>query len=74
MVRVSNAMQAGQARWIPLQHIWGANWCISAGAQPLKGPFAIRLTSLLTGQKIVAGGAIPKAWAPSTTYLAKVNF
>ncbi|CAN6460261.1 unnamed protein product [Victoria cruziana] len=59
--------------WMPMQQSWGANWMLSAGYS-LQAPFSIRLTSLNSGEDLVAPHVIPAGWTPGATYYSLVNY
>ncbi|KAE8716263.1 Cyclin p3,2 [Hibiscus syriacus] len=58
--------------WQPMQQSWGAVWKHDAGSR-LQAPFSIKLTSLDSGNTIVAA-VIPAGWEPGKTYRSVVNF
>ncbi|CAK7337090.1 unnamed protein product [Dovyalis caffra] len=58
---------------IQYKRSWGAVWMINAG-WALRAPFSIKLTSLESGQTIVAWNVIPAGWEPGKTYRSVVNF
>lgn len=64
--------QAGSDQWLEMNHVWGANWCITQG--PLKGPFSVKLTTLKTGRTLSARDVIPGNWSPKATYTSRLNF
>ncbi|XP_030932604.1 expansin-B3-like [Quercus lobata] len=64
--------ESGSTEWLPMNHIWGANWCINGG--PIKGPFSVKLTTLSTGKALSAKDVIPSNWSPKATYTSRLNF
>ncbi|OVA00572.1 Major pollen allergen Lol pI [Macleaya cordata] len=63
---------ASSTQWLPMKHLWGANWCIIGG--PLKGPFSVKLTTLSTRRSLAAREVIPRNWSPKATYTSRLNF
>ncbi|KAI4322661.1 hypothetical protein L6164_022333 [Bauhinia variegata] len=63
--------EAGSSEWLPMNHLWGANWNIIGG--PLRGPFSVKL-STSTGKTLSATDVIPGNWSPKTTYTSRLNF
>lgn len=64
--------EAGSSDWVEMKHVWGANWCITAG--PLRGPFSVKLTTLSTARTLSARDVIPVNWSPKATYTSRLNF
>lgn len=64
--------EASSTQWLPMNHIWGATWCIVKG--PLKGPFSVKLTTLSTGRTLSARDVIPRNWSPKAIYPSRVKF
>lgn len=65
-------LQASSTEWLPMTHLWGANWCIIGG--PLQGPFSVKLTTLSTATTLSARDVIPRRWTPKATYTSRLNF
>ncbi|CAK8536445.1 unnamed protein product [Lathyrus sativus] len=63
--------EAGSTEWLQMKHLWGANWCITAG--PLRGPFSVKL-STSSGRSLTAKDVIPTNWSPKSTYTSRLNF
>ncbi|KAK6926429.1 RlpA-like protein, double-psi beta-barrel domain [Dillenia turbinata] len=64
---------AKSSEWRTMQQSWGAVWKLDAGST-LQAPFSIKLTSLYSGQTVVAKDVIPDGWQPGATYRSVVNF
>ncbi|KAF5745968.1 Expansin-B3 -like protein [Tripterygium wilfordii] len=64
--------EASSSQWLQMNHVWGANWCITGG--PLKGPFSVKLTTLSRGKTLSATDVIPRNWSPKATYTSRLNF
>ncbi|KAM7273311.1 hypothetical protein ACFE04_027975 [Oxalis oulophora] len=60
-------------QWRGMMQSWGAVWKLDAGTE-LHAPFSIQLTSLYSGQTIVARNVIPNGWKPGSTYRSVVNY
>jgi len=66
-------VQPAGGQYMKMEEMRSAVWRLSPGV-PLKGPFNIRLTSAVSGKKIIAKGVIPEKWSPGAIYHSKVNF
>nr|XP_043636430.1 expansin-B3-like [Erigeron canadensis] len=64
--------EAKSTEWLPMSHVWGANWVIVRG--PLRGPFSVKLTTLSTRRTLSARDVIPGNWAVKATYTSRLNF
>lgn len=59
--------------WLPMSHLWGAVWKLDV-TSPLRAPLSLRVTSLDSGETVVASGVIPAGWHPGAKYKSNVNF
>lgn len=66
-------VQPAGGKYIKMEEMRSAVWKLNSGS-PLKGPFNIRLTSAVSGKKIVAKCVIPEKWSPGAIYHSTVNF
>lgn len=58
----------------PAQHNWGANWMlINYSGQPFKGPYSVRITTMLNGHTVTASQVIPQYFQPGQLYESKVQ-
>ncbi|XP_075080652.1 expansin-B5-like [Nicotiana tabacum] len=60
-------------KWIPMQQMFGATWCVHINPNTQKPPFSLRLTSEYKHQ-IKANNIIPVGWQSRTIYKSNVNF
>lgn len=65
--------EAPSSAWYSMDRSWGAVYKLNHGS-PLTAPFSIRLTTLKSGETIVANNVIPEGWTPGRTYRSVVNF
>ncbi|XP_010506447.1 PREDICTED: putative expansin-B2 [Camelina sativa] len=59
--------------WISMSHLWGAVWKLDVSS-PLRAPLSLRVTSLDSGETVVATDVIPAGWKPGAKYKSNVNF
>ncbi|XP_010441005.1 PREDICTED: putative expansin-B2 [Camelina sativa] len=59
--------------WLSMSHLWGAVWKLQVSS-PLRAPLSLRVTSLQSGQTVVATDAIPAGWPRGANYKSNVNF
>ncbi|OIT03039.1 expansin-b5 [Nicotiana attenuata] len=64
---------ANSNKWIPMQQMFGATWCVHINPNTQKPPFSLRLTSEYKHQ-IKANNVIPVGWQSRTIYKSNVNF
>lgn len=72
-LRAVELKQSGDGSWVAMQQLWGAVWKLNWGSQ-LRPPMSIRLTTLKSGNSLVAKDVIPNGWQPGQTYQSLVNF
>ncbi|GER28941.1 expansin B2 [Striga asiatica] len=61
------------AQWVSMGQSWGATWKAEL-ANGARGPYSVRLTSIESGEKVLANKVIPANWAPGQRYRSRVNF
>uniref|UniRef100_A0A1J3JB41 Putative expansin-B2 n=1 Tax=Noccaea caerulescens TaxID=107243 RepID=A0A1J3JB41_NOCCA len=59
--------------WLPMSQLWGAVWKLDV-TSPLRAPLSLRVTSLDSGETVVAPDVIPAGWHTGAKYKSDVNF